>query len=117
MSRLHEKASRPWGNYTVIEEGQGFIVKIIHVNKGQRLSLQSHNHRCEHWVVLSGVAKVVLDDSVFDLSVGQSVDIPLRAKHSLQNPYESDLEILEIQMGDLLSEDDIIRYEDIYGRA
>ncbi len=117
MGRLHEKASRPWGYYTVIEEGQGFIVKIIHVNKGQRLSLQSHNHRSEHWVVLSGVAKVVLDDKIFDLNVGQSVDIPLHAHHSLQNPYDNDLEILEIQMGDLLSEDDIIRYEDIYGRV
>lgn len=117
MGRLHEKASRPWGYYTVIEEGQGFIVKIIHVNKGQRLSLQSHNHRSEHWVVLSGVAKVVLDDKIFDLNVGQSVDIPLEAHHSLQNPYDNNLEILEIQMGDLLSEDDIIRYEDIYGRV
>ena len=117
MNRLYEKASRPWGYYTVIKEGQGFVVKIIHVNKGQRLSLQSHNHRSEHWVVLSGVAKVVLDESVFGLNIGQSVDIPLGAKHSLQNPYESDLEILEIQLGDFLSEDDIIRYEDIYGRV
>ena len=117
MANLHEKEFRPWGYYTVIEEGDGYIVKIIHVNKGQRLSLQSHNHRSEHWVVLSGVAKVVLDKNVAKLNVGQSIDIPLHAHHSLQNPYENDLEILEIQLGDLLSEDDIIRYEDIYGRV
>ena len=114
---MSEKEFRPWGYYTVIEKGRGYIIKIIHVNKGQRLSLQSHNHRSEHWVVLSGVAKVVLDEKVFDLNIGQSVDIPLKSKHSLQNPYDNDLEILEIQLGDSLSEDDIIRYEDIYGRV
>ena len=114
---MKKKELRPWGYYTVIEQGQSFVVKIIHVNKGQRLSLQSHNHRSEHWVVLSGIAKVVLDDKVFDLKIGQSADIPLQAHHSLQNPYSEDVEILEIQMGDLLSEDDIIRYEDIYGRV
>lgn len=110
------KEKRPWGYYTVIEQGNGFIVKIIHVNKGQRLSLQSHNYRSEHWVVLSGIAKVVLNDKVFNLDIGESVDIPLKAHHSLQNPYDCDLEILEIQLGEFLSEDDIIRYEDIYGR-
>ena len=94
MANLHEKEFRPWGYYTVIEEGTGFIIKIIHVNVGQRLSLQSHNHRSEHWVVLSGVAKVVLDGKTFDLNIGQSVDIPLMAHHSLQNPYDKDLEIL-----------------------
>ena len=114
---MEEKEYRPWGYYTVIKKGQGYIVKIIHVNKGQRLSLQSHNHRSEHWIVLSGIAKVVLDDKVFDLNIGQSTDIPLKAHHSLQNPYDEDVEILEIQLGNLLSEDDIIRYEDIYGRV
>lgn len=113
---MGEKVFRPWGYYTVIEEGNGYIVKIIHVNKGQRLSLQSHNHRSEHWVGLSGVAKVVLDDKIFDLKIGQSIDIPVMAHHSLQNPYNEDAEILEVQLGKLLSEDDIIRYEDIYGR-
>ncbi len=114
---LNKQEHRPWGYYTVIEQKEGFIVKIIHVNKGQRLSLQSHNNRSEHWVVLSGTAKVILDDKVFDLNIGQSTDIPVKAHHSLQNPYDNDLEILEIQMGNILSEDDIIRYEDIYGRV
>lgn len=114
---MGKKERRPWGYFTVIEEGQGYIVKIIHINKGQRLSLQSHNYRSEHWVVLSGVAKVVLDDKVFDLNVGQCVDIPIKAHHSLQNPYENDTEILEVQFGEYLSEDDITRYEDIYGRV
>ena len=117
MKEQNVKEYRPWGYYSVIEQGSGFIVKIIHVNKGHRLSLQSHNHRSEHWVVLSGVADVVLNDIKCTLKVGQSVDIPLKAHHSLQNPYEADLEVLEIQMGKILSEDDIIRYEDIYGRV
>ena len=114
---MNEKEFRPWGYYTVIEQGEGFIVKIIHVNKGQRLSLQSHNYRSEHWVVLAGKARVVLDTKTFDLNIGQSTDIPLLAHHSLQNPFEQDLEILEIQLGEKLSEDDITRYEDIYGRV
>lgn len=114
---LNTKYFRPWGYYIVIAKGEGFQSKIIHVNSGQRLSLQSHNHRSEHWVVLSGMAKVVLEGKDYFLSPGHSIDIPVKAIHSLQNPYDKDIEVIEIQMGDDLSEEDITRYEDIYGRV
>lgn len=114
---VHKTVYRPWGFYTVIAQGEGFLTKIIHVNTGQKLSVQSHNFRSEHWVVLSGTAKVVLEGKELILSPGHSVDIPLKAIHSLQNPYENDLEIIEVQKGDPLIEEDIIRYEDMYGRV
>lgn len=115
--KVHKTVYRPWGFYTVIAEGKGFQTKIIHVNVGQKLSVQSHNHRSEHWVVLSGMAKVVLEGKDHILSPGHSIDIGVKAIHSLQNPFDEDLEIIEIQKGDILSEDDIIRYEDMYGRV
>lgn len=115
--KVHKTVYRPWGFYTVIAAGKGFQTKIIHVNPGQKLSVQSHNYRSEHWVVLSGTAKVVLEGKNHILSSGHSIDIAIKAIHSLQNPYEEDLEIIEVQKGDILSEDDIIRYEDIYGRV
>lgn len=114
---VHKTVYRPWGFYTVIAQGKGFITKIIHVNPGQKLSLQSHNHRSEHWVVLSGMALVKLDGKDYTLSPGHSVDIPVKAIHSLQNPYDEDLEIIEVQKGEILLEEDIIRYEDMYGRV
>ena len=114
---VHKTVYRPWGFYTVIAQGEGFLTKIIHVNQGQKLSVQSHNFRSEHWVVLSGTAKVVLEGKELILSPGHSIDIPLKAIHSLQNPYREDLEIIEVQKGDPLIEDDIIRYEDMYGRV
>ena len=101
----------------VIAQGTGFQTKIIHVNPNQKLSVQSHNYRSEHWFVLSGNAKVLLNKNYYNLNIGQSIDIPINAVHSLQNEYDKDLEVLEVQMGDMLSEDDIIRYEDIYGRV
>lgn len=113
---VHKTVYRPWGFYTVLAQGPGFLTKLIHVNVDQRLSVQSHNHRSEHWVVLSGTAKVILDGVEHILSPGHSIDIPLKAIHSLQNPYDTDLEIIEVQLGELLIEDDIVRYEDIYGR-
>ena len=113
---IHKTVYRPWGFYTVIARGKGFLTKIIHVKSGQKLSVQSHNHRSEHWVVLSGTAKVVLESKELILSSGHSIDIPVKAIHSLQNPFEEDLEIIEVQKGDLLIEEDIIRYEDMYGR-
>lgn len=114
---VHKTVYRPWGFYTVLTQGKGFLTKIIHVGASQKLSVQSHNHRSEHWVVLSGTAKVVLEGEEHILSTGRSIDIPLKAVHSLQNPYEEDLEIIEVQLGELLIEDDIVRYEDIYGRV
>lgn len=114
---IHRTVYRPWGFYTVIAQGSGFQSKILHVNPGQKLSIQSHNHRSEHWVVLNGTAKVVLEGKELILSPGHSVDIPVKAIHSLQNPYEEDVEVIEVQKGDILLEDDIIRYEDMYGRV
>lgn len=114
---IHKTVYRPWGFYTVLAQGKGFLTKLIHVNTAQKLSLQSHEHRSEHWVVLSGTAKVVLDGKDHILEKGHSIDIPLKAIHSLQNPYDEELEIIEVQLGELLIEDDIIRYEDIYGRV
>ena len=114
---VHKKVYRPWGFYKVIAQGQGFQSKIIHVNAGQKLSVQSHNHRSEHWVVLSGQADVLLNGTVHKLEPGNSVDIGIKEIHSLQNPHSEDLEIIEVQKGEILSEDDIIRYEDIYGRV
>ena len=115
--KVHKTVYRPWGYYTVLGEGKGFLTKMIHVNPGQKLSVQSHEHRSEHWVVLEGKAKVVLEGKGLFLSPGHSVDIPVKAIHSLQNPYEEDLKIVEVQKGDLLIEEDIIRYEDMYGRV
>lgn len=115
--KVHKTVYRPWGFYTVIAEGKGFQTKIIHVNPGQKLSVQSHNYRSEHWVVLSGKANVVLEGKNHILSAGHSIDIAVKAIHSLQNPYDEDLEIIEVQKGDILSEEDIIRYEDMYGRV
>ena len=114
---VHKTMYRPWGFYTVLAQGKGFLTKMIQVNPGQKLSIQSHNHRSEHWVVLSGVAKVVLEGKEMILSPGHSVDIPVKAIHSLQNPYEEELKVIEVQKGDLLIEEDIIRYEDMYGRV
>lgn len=113
----HKTVYRPWGFYTVIAQGTGFLTKIIHVNPKQKLSLQSHNHRSEHWVILSGTAKVVLGAKELILNAGHSVDIPVKAIHSLQNPYDEDIEVIEVQKGDILIEEDIIRYEDMYGRC
>ena len=112
-----EKVIRPWGYFINIANGEGFLTKIIHVNPEGKLSVQSHNHRSEHWFIVKGQAKVRLNDTEFELKSGESIDIPLKAIHSVQNAHNKDLEIIEIQQGDLLSEDDIIRYEDIYGRA
>ena len=114
---VHKTVFRPWGFYTVIAQGNGFQTKIIHVNPGQKLSLQSHNHRSEHWVILNGTAKVILEGKELILSPGHSVDIPVKAIHSLQNPYKEDVEVIEVQKGDILLEEDIIRYEDMYGRV
>lgn len=114
---IHKTVYRPWGFYTVLAQGKGFLTKLIHVGAGQKLSVQSHEHRSEHWVVLSGSAKVILEKEEHDLSTGRSIDIPTKAVHSLQNHSNEDLEIIEVQLGDILDENDIVRYEDIYGRA
>ena len=113
---VHKTVYRPWGFYKCLEQGEGFLTKLIHVSPRQQLSYQMHNFRSEHWVVLSGKAKILLDDKEYVLNPGQSIDIPLKAKHSLQNPFFEDLEIIEVQLGNKLIEEDIIRFHDIYGR-
>ncbi len=113
---VHKTVYRPWGFYKCLEQGEGFLTKLIHVSPRQQLSYQMHNFRSEHWVVLSGKAKILLEDKEYVLNPGQSIDIPLKAKHSLQNPFFEDLEIIEVQLGNKLIEEDIIRFQDIYGR-
>jgi mannose-1-phosphate guanylyltransferase/mannose-6-phosphate isomerase len=115
-TQIRKTVFRPWGFYTCLNGGEGWLTKIISVSPEHKLSLQSHNHRSEHWVVLEGVATVILDEETHTLNKGQSIDIPLKAKHSLQNHTKEPLKILEVQKGDYISEDDIIRYEDMYGR-
>ena len=115
--KIHTTVYRPWGYYTVLNQGEGYLTKMICVSKKGQLSLQSHNHRSEHWVVLSGIARVTVDDKVYMLKAGSSIDIPVKAIHSLANPYDTELKIIEVQKGDKLIEEDIIRYKDIYGRA
>ena len=115
--QVHKTVFRPWGYYTCLNKGEGWLTKVISVSPSHKLSLQSHNYRSEHWVVLSGTATVILEGETKELSKGQSIDIPVKAKHSLQNLTNEGLKILEVQKGDYISEDDIIRYEDIYGRV
>lgn len=111
------KTIRPWGYFLNVTRDEGYLVKIIHVNPNGKLSVQSHNHRNEHWYITKGLAKVWIDKKEYSLNKGDSVDIPVKSVHSIFNPTENELELIEIQTGDYLSEDDIIRYEDIYGRT
>lgn len=112
----HLTVQRPWGSYTVLEEGPGFKVKRVTVNPGGRLSLQMHHQRSEHWVVISGTARVTRDQDVFDLHVGESTAIPVNTKHRLENPGQETVHIIEVQNGPYLGEDDIVRFKDDYGR-
>ncbi len=115
--KIRKTVYRPWGFYTCLNSGKGWLTKVINVSAGHKLSLQSHNYRSEHWVVLEGVATVILDGIKHNLKKGQSIDIPVGIKHSLQNHTKEALKILEVQKGDIISEEDIIRYEDMYGRV
>ena len=117
LTKLHKTVFRPWGYYTCMNIGEGYLTKTICVMPKQKLSIQSHNYRSEHWVVLEGKAFVVLDDKEYIIEAGDSIDIPVKAIHSLQNPYDTELKIIEVQKGEYISEDDIIRYNDIYGRV
>jgi mannose-1-phosphate guanylyltransferase / mannose-6-phosphate isomerase len=114
---LHREVHRPWGSYDSVDMGNGFQVKRIKVKPGARLSLQSHARRAEHWVVVRGIARVTRDNDVFELFANQSTYIPIGAKHRLENPGTEILELIEVQSGDYLGEDDIVRYEDVYGRS
>ena len=108
--------TRPWGAFFVVDEGPGFKVKRILVSPQGRLSLQSHNRRAEHWVVVSGVATVTVGDVVKTMTRGEYTDIGLGQRHRLENFGDVDVEVIEVQFGDYLGEDDIVRYEDAYRR-
>jgi mannose-1-phosphate guanylyltransferase/mannose-6-phosphate isomerase len=113
----HGAEQRPWGSFRVLHEGPGCKVKEIVVAPGGRLSLQSHRHRAEHWVVVAGTAKVTVDEQILLLEPNQSVHIPLGARHRMENPGAVPMHLIEVQCGSYLGEDDIIRYEDVYGRS
>ncbi|KAF1684862.1 mannose-1-phosphate guanylyltransferase/mannose-6-phosphate isomerase [Pseudoxanthomonas broegbernensis] len=114
---LHRKVYRPWGAYDSVDTGDRFQVKRITVKPGAALSLQMHHHRAEHWIVVRGTARVTRGEEVLLLSENQSTYIPLGVKHRLENPGKVPLELIEVQSGSYLGEDDIVRFEDVYGRS
>jgi len=115
--KLHRTVHRPWGTYTVLEEGPGFKIKRIEVKPGASLSLQMHHHRSEHWIVVSGAAKVVNGEREFAVHTNESTFIPAGNRHRLENPTTAELVMIEVQSGDYLGEDDIVRFDDVYGRV
>ena len=116
-AELHARVLRPWGSYETIAEGLRFQVKRIIVKPGAKLSLQMHHHRAEHWIVVCGTARVTRDEESFLLTENESTYIPLGTRHRLDNPGHVPLELIEVQSGSYLGEDDIVRFEDVYGRA
>ena len=109
--------TRPWGSFTILDEGDGFKVKRISVKPGEKLSLQYHHHRSEHWTVVQGEATVTIGEITKLVKINESVYIPLKEKHALANEGEELMQLIEVQLGDYLGEDDIVRLEDRYGRA
>jgi len=116
-TQTHCEVYRPWGSYDSVDMGGRFQVKRICVNPGAQLSLQMHHHRAEHWIVVSGTAQVTCNDKTFLLTENQSTYIPVTSIHRLANPGKIPLEIIEVQSGSYLGEDDIERLDDVYGRA
>ncbi len=116
MTNVHTTAHRPWGTYTILEENPGYKVKQITVRPGAKLSLQYHHHRSEHWIVVSGIATITIDDRVFELKQNESTYIPKEAKHRLFNNHKENLVLIEAQVGTYLGEDDIVRLQDDYKR-
>jgi mannose-1-phosphate guanylyltransferase/mannose-6-phosphate isomerase len=117
ITEVHLKVHRPWGSYQSVDNGERFQVKRIVVKKGGRLSLQMHHHRAEHWVVVRGTARVTIGDEVKILHENESTYIPIGVRHRLENPGMIDLELIEVQTGSYLGEDDILRIEDDYHRS
>jgi mannose-1-phosphate guanylyltransferase/mannose-6-phosphate isomerase len=115
--RLHPQVHRPWGSYETMDRGDRFQTKRIIVKPGEKLSLQMHHHRAEHWIVVSGTARVTVDDKVTLLQENQSTYIPAGSTHRLENPGKIPLHLIEVQCGSYLGEDDIVRFEDSYGRS
>lgn len=114
---IQELVDRPWGTYQVLEEGPSYKIKKVVVNTNNKLSLQKHSHRSEHWVVVSGVAKVRNAEKEFIVNVNESIYIPKNTIHRLENPGIIPLILIEVQSGEYLGEDDIERFEDEYGRV
>jgi mannose-1-phosphate guanylyltransferase/mannose-6-phosphate isomerase len=114
---LHKTVERPWGSYTVLEKGNGYKIKRVVLKPGAKLSLQRHRRRSEHWVVVSGVAKVTRENETYSVQNNESTYIPINTKHRLENPGGELLQIIEVQNGDYVEEDDIERFDDIYGRT
>jgi mannose-1-phosphate guanylyltransferase/mannose-6-phosphate isomerase len=112
----HTEVFRPWGSYESMQEGDRYQVKRINVKPGERLSLQKHHHRAEHWIVVKGTAEVTRGEETFTLAENESTYIPLGTIHRLGNPGKLPLELIEVQVGAYLGEDDIVRFEDVYGR-
>lgn len=117
VHKLHRTVHRPWGTYTILEEGDRFKIKRIVVKPGASLSLQMHHHRSEHWIVVQGTAQVVNGENTFLVRTNESTYIPAGNKHRLENPGLLPLVMIEVQSGEYLGEDDIIRFEDNYGRV
>jgi mannose-6-phosphate isomerase-like protein (cupin superfamily) len=113
---MRERDERPWGSYEVLEDQNGFKVKRLDVKPGCRLSLQRHSRRAEHWVVVSGVADVVRGEQTLKVGKGEHIHIPLETNHRLGNSSDEPLTLIEVQLGDYLGEDDIVRLEDDYKR-
>ena len=113
---MHRQVFRSWGSYDSIDGDDGFQVKRLIVNPGAVLSLRKHARRAEHWTVVRGVARITLDDKEFGLGVNESTYVPIGAVHRIANPYDEPVHIIEVQCGDYLGEDDIVKPEDNYGR-
>ena len=116
-AHFHQTVHRPWGSFTVLEDGADCKVKRLTVKPGQVLSLQMHHRRSEHWTVVQGTAKVRVGDREFLLQRNESTYIPIETLHRLENPTDADIHLIEVQCGDYFGEDDIVRLEDVYGRA
>lgn len=114
-SPLYDK--RPWGSFTVLEEGTGYKVKRLNVLPGKRLSYQKHSRRSEHWIVVQGAALTTLDGREIVVKTGEAIDVPIGTAHRIENPGTEELVLIEIQRGDYLGEDDIVRLSDDFGRA
>lgn len=115
VSPLYDE--RPWGSFTVLDEGEGYKVKRIEVLPGKRLSYQQHARRAEHWMIVQGTSRITLDGREQIIGTGETVDVPTGARHRIENPGDEKLIFIEIQRGDYLGEDDIVRFDDDFGRA
>ena len=113
---MNLKVQKPWGSYEIIEKGKNYLIKKIIVTPDAKLSLQSHQYRSEHWIIIEGVANVTIDEVVKELRQNESIFVPKKSKHRIENNNTKNLVIIEVQYGNILKEEDIIRYKDIYNR-